>query len=252
MDIILFTQEDPFYLSESTYDLICKIKGSKHKIVKAIVSKASPYGKNESFIKKTYKTFKIFGIKFFVFYLIKYLKRYIFSKTVSEVLIENNIDVLKINNSINSSENERIIKSLDADIILIIAGNQIIKKNILQSTKYGVFNVHSSLLPEYKGLMPSFWVMKNNEKITGVTLYKLTEGIDNGPIISQKKIKINPEFSQSDLVMLLKIEANNLIVETLHLIKDSKNLRTVEGGTYFKFPTKIDVKEFKHANKKFF
>ena len=100
--------------------------------------------------------------------------------------------------------------------------------------------------------MPSFWVMKNNEKITGVTLYKLTEGIDNGPIVSQKKIEIDSKFTQSDLVKLLKIEANNLIVETLHLIKDSKNLKNVKGGTYFKFPTRTDVEEFKNANKKFF
>ena len=77
---------------------------------------------------------------------------------------------------------------MNADLILIIAGNQIIKKKVLDSTKYGVFNVHSSLLPNYKGLMPTFWVLKNNETKTGVTLYQLTEGIDDGPIIAKKSI----------------------------------------------------------------
>ena len=61
---------------------------------------------------------------------------------------------------------------------------------MLKSTKYGAFNVHSSLLPKYKGLMPTFWVLKNEEKETGVTLYKLTQGIDNGPIISKREFEI--------------------------------------------------------------
>ena len=84
---------------------------------------------------------------------------------------------------------------MNADLILIIAGNQIIKQEVLDSTKYGVFNIHSSLLPNYKGLMPTFWVLKNNEQKTGVTLYQLTEGIDNGPIISSKDFIISKKYA---------------------------------------------------------
>ena len=254
MKIILFTQDDPFYLHDSLNDLINKIqKTKKHKVVSAFISKASPFGKSESFLKKIYKTYKIFGFNFFLFYSIKYFKnKFIFNKTVRKVFSKNNIPFFLLNESINSINTEKKIKKYNADLILIIAGNQIIKKNILNSTRFGVFNVHSSLLPNYRGLLPTFWVLKNNERFTGVTLYKLTEGIDNGPIISQKKISIEPNISHYDLINLLKIQANNLFVKNLNTISLNKTMKSPDGGSYYGFPKRKDVREFIKKNKNFF
>lgn len=254
MKIILFTQEDPFYLPETTQDFIHKISKTEDlKIIQAIITPPSVFGKKETFIQKTIKTYRLFGLHFFMYYSFNYLfRKFVLRKSVKKVIENNNIPVLSIENSINSKENLELIKSLNADLILIIAGNQIIRKSVLESTKYGVFNVHSSLLPDYKGLMPSFWVLKNNEKITGVTLYKLTEGIDDGPIISQKAIEIPENMTQAELIILLKIKANDLLIETLSLIKDFKNYKFIEGGSYYKFPAKQDILEFKKNNKKFF
>lgn len=254
MKIILLTQEDPFYLVESTNDLIKKINQNKeHQIIQAIITPPSPFGKKESFIKKSLKTYEIFGVRFFIYYSLKYiLRKFVLRKSVCKVFLKHNIPVINLLTNINSKINEKKIKSLNADLILIIAGNQIIKKNILESTKYGVFNVHSSLLPYYKGLMPTFWVLKNNEKKTGVTLYKLTEGIDDGPIISQKEIVIGEGVTQASLVKTLKVEANNLVLNSINLITDPKNYISQSGGTYFRFPSKQDVLAFKKNNKKFF
>ena len=145
-----------------------------------------------------------------------------------------------------------MIQSLNADLILIIAGNQIIKQEVLDSTKYGVFNIHSSLLPNYKGLMPTFWVLRNDEPKTGVTLYQLTEGIDDGPIIANKEYYISCETSQSKLIKDLKILANDLVIESIDLVEDPENYKESKEGTYFKFPTKEDVKAFYSNKKKFY
>jgi len=51
----------------------------------------------------------------------------------------------------------------------------------------GCLNLHSALLPKYRGLMPSFWVLKNNENKTGVSVFFVDKGIDSGPIFSAKK-----------------------------------------------------------------
>ena len=251
MNVILFTQEDPFYLPLSTKDLIDKLSCSNHKIVQSIITPPSVFGKKESFFKKLKKTFEIFGMIFFLFYSIKYIKnKFILKLSVEKVLNKAKIPTIKISNSINHSSNVDLIKKLNADLILIIAGNQIINKEILNSTKYGVFNVHSSLLPFYKGLMPSFWVLKNKEKYTGVTLYKLTEGIDDGPIIASRKIKITENETQSTLVLKLKILANDLIVSDLDKIKNIKDYKSNKGGSYFSFPTKKDVALFRSSNGK--
>jgi len=254
MRIVLFTQEDPFYLVESTEDLIKKIHADgKHSIVQAIITPPSPFGRKESFKQKAMKTFRIFGLSFFVFYSFRFLlRKIILGKSVENTLEKYNIPAEIISDSINSRKNIDLIKSLNADMILIIAGNQIIKQNVLDSTKYGVFNVHSSLLPDYRGLMPTFWVLKNDEQKTGVTLYQLTEGIDDGPIISSKTFIIPKNMTQSELIRKLKLLANDLIIDDIELIKHKENYIECEGGSYFKFPTKEDVEEYRRKKKRFY
>ena len=253
MKVILLTQEDPFYLSKSINDFINLIvKNNQHELVSVIVSKASPFGKNQSFLRKVLSTYNIFGFTFFTFYSFKYLFSKLFKATVSKVVENNHIPLWNLNNNINCEENILKIKKMKPDVIVIIAGNQIIKKEILQIPKFGVINAHSSLLPNYKGLMPTFWVLKNNEKYTGVTLYKLTEGIDDGPIISSQLIEITSEMSQSDLIVLCKDVANKLIVESLPLLSTSTSYEKNHGGSYYSFPKRNDVIEFYKSGKKFF
>ena len=254
MRIILFTQEDPFYLVESTQDLIKKINtDGKHTIIQAIITPPSPFGRKETFKQKAMKTYKIFGLRFFLYYSFRFfLRKIILRKSVKKVLYSNDVPVISISDTINSKKNVELIQSLNADLILIIAGNQIIKQEVLDSTKYGVFNIHSSLLPNYKGLMPTFWVLRNDEPKTGVTLYQLTEGIDDGPIIANKEYYISSETSQSKLIKDLKILANDLVIESIDLVEDPENYKESKEGTYFKFPTKEDVKVFYSYNKKFY
>jgi methionyl-tRNA formyltransferase len=254
MKIIFFTQDDPFYLVESTEDLIQKIQlGGRHSIIQAIITPPSPFGRKETFTQKAWKTYRIFGLSFFVYYSFRFVfRKFILSKSVVKVFNKYNVPTKAIFDSINSIENINLVKGLNADLILIIAGNQIIKQKLLGSTRYGVFNVHSSLLPYYKGLMPTFWVLKNNEQKTGVSLYQLTEGIDNGPIIATKDFIIPKNCTQSELVKKLKILANDLIIDNIDLVKNRENFKQCVGGSYFQFPTKQDVKEFKKGNKRFY
>lgn len=256
MRIILLTQNDPFYLAETTKDFIKKItQNPNHTLVKAIVTNASPFGKKESFYQKAFNTYKIFGFNFFVYYTLKFLiRKIILKKSVIKEINNAKIPLWELNSSINNKNNINILRKLKPDVIIIIAGNQIIKKQVLEIPKCGVLNIHSSLLPKHKGLMPSFWALKNRDKETGVTLYKLTEGIDDGPIISQKIIKINNGMTQSDLIKKCKIEANNLFIDSLELIEANRIDTSLKnhGGNYNKFPTRSDVKEFYFNDNRFF
>lgn len=254
MKIVLITQEDPFYLPEAINEFITKIKLSKkHEIATVIVSSASPFGKKEGFIKKLHKTYQVFGIIFFLYYSCRYIyNKILIRKTVSKVVWEHNIPIWRLKDSINNKQSIVRLKNINPDVIVIIAGNQIIKKQILDIPKYGVINAHSSLLPHYKGLMPTFWVMKNNELETGVTVYKLTEGIDDGPIIISKSISIDPKATQADLIVRCKKLANDLLIDALELIIKPEVFRSNNGGSYYRFPTKEDVQEFYKLGKKFY
>ena len=166
-----------------------------------------------------------------------------------------NIRIITLKDSINSENSLHTISLYNPDVIVSILGNQIFKKQILSLPKIGCINLHTALLPKYRGLMPSFWVMKNNEKQTGVSVFFMDEGIDNGPIIVQNKIKIENHYSQEDLIRITKKIGIKAIIKALVLIENNE-VKLIKNDfskrTYFSFPTKEDVKIFKKLNKKFF
>ena len=254
MNIIIITQNDPFYLSENLEYLI-KIFPKPSKIIGCVIFKASPFGKSESFLKKIFKTYKIFGFTFFIYYGVKYLiNKFFLNRNPRSVLKKYNIPEIKIHSSINSKESCETISSYKPDLLVSILGNQIFKKSIINLAPKGCLNLHSALLPKYRGLMPSFWVLKNNESHTGVSVFYVDEGIDSGEIIVQKKIEIN-NLSQRELIKKSKKIGMEAIADSVELIQKNK-VKIIKNNdaemTYYSFPTRDDVLIFKKLGKRFF
>jgi len=254
MRIVIITQDDPFYLADNLRYLI-EILPEHSKIVGCVVNDVSPFGKKETFLQKTRKTYNVFGLKFFIHYSLKFLNSKLDkSKKVESVLTANDIPKILLENHINHKESVQQIKKYEPDILISILGNQIFKKQIINLAPKGCLNLHTALLPKYRGLMPTFWVMKNNEKYTGVTVFYVDEGIDSGPIIVQEKVEIGNR-TQQELINYTKKIGMESIVKAVDLIEKDK-VELIENNatkkTYFSFPTKKDVKEFKAKGKRFF
>lgn len=254
MRIIIITQNEPFYLAKNLKYLI-SILPNHSEIVGCVVADVSPFGKKESFLKKAKKTYDIFGLRFFIYYTIKFLKSKINSKTnVFKVLNENSIPIITLHSPINKKQSVDQIKAFKPDLLVSILGNQIFKKPIINLATKGCINLHTALLPKYRGLMPTFWVMKNNEKKTGVSVFFVDEGIDSGPIIIQDEVKIGNK-TQEELILHTKKIGMEAIAKSIDLIqKDEVKLIKNDNSkkTYFTFPTRTDVLEFKRKGKKFF
>ncbi len=252
-NIIIITQNDPFYLANNLNYLLNKLI-PEYNVVGCVVSDVSPFGKKETFIEKSLKTLRIFGIKFFVYYSLKFVISKVFYKSVKKTLIKKNINLIKIKGSINSSENLKIISSYKPELLISILGNQIFKRKLLDIAPNGCINLHTALLPKYRGLMPTFWVLKNDETFTGVSVFLVDEGIDSGPILVQKKIRIG-NLNHAQLIKKTKKIGMDCIIEAVKLIK-SDNFELIpnpdEKKSYFSFPSKKDVIEFKMKGKKFF
>lgn len=148
-----------------------------------------------------------------------------------------------------------IINSYKPDLLISIAGNQIFKQPLIDLAPKGCLNLHTALLPKYRGLMPSFWVLKNNEKETGVSVFFVDKGIDSGPILVQKRLDITKNMTQANLIKKSKKLGMDAILDAIDFIR----LGTYqlipnpnEEKTYFSFPTREDVKAFYKAGKKFY
>ena len=135
----------------------------------------------------------------------------IFGRDVVRVIKSHGIELVNICGSVNSKESLSTLKSLDADLFISIAAI-IFKRRFLDIPRLGTLNLHTALLPKYRGLMPSFWVLKNKEKQTGVSVFFVDEGIDSGPILVQKKFNIE-NLSHWDLVRMTKFLGMEAILE---------------------------------------
>ena len=255
MKIIIVTPNEPFYLSDNISYLLKNLKKNNHDIVSCVLLSPSPYGRRETFFSKSKKVLSVFGLSFFIYYTLKFIKTKLFKPSVKKVLNLNKVPLTILDKSINHRASLGIIDSYKPDLIISILGNEIFKSKILSLPTYGCINLHSSLLPNFKGVMPSFWVLLKKEKHTGVSVFKMDEGIDSGPIISQKKISISKNTTQKDLIIRTKKIGMELIIESVEKIKSGKIdyiNNPIGKGTYFSFPKKSDINEFLKQGGKFF
>lgn len=103
------------------------------------------------------------------------------------------------------------------------AYGKILNKEVLDLPKFGSINVHSSLLPKYRGAAPVNWSIINGDKTTGVTIMKMDEGMDTGDIILSKKLDISAYDNVETLTEKLAIVGSNLIEIFINNFKNKGN-----------------------------
>jgi len=254
MRIVLITQDDPFYLPENL-DFFLENLPDGTNVVGCVVSTISPFGKKESFFDKARRTYDVFGARFFLRYGLEYLiAKLTRRKGVTDVLRQHHVWEIPLAGSLNSSMSLEGIDALSPDLLISIAGNEIFRKPLIDLAPLGCINLHTALLPKYRGLMPSFWVLKNGEKQTGVSVFYVDEGIDSGPILVQERIEIG-KMTQRELIKHSKAIGMKAVIKAVAKIRDGDTdtlPNDDDQSTYFRFPTKQDVQEFRRSGGRFF
>ncbi|WP_090437837.1 methionyl-tRNA formyltransferase [Natronincola peptidivorans] len=124
--------------------------------------------------------------------------------------------------SLKNKETIEIIKSLNPDVIVVVAYGQLLTKEILNIPALGCINVHASLLPKYRGAGPIQWAVINGEKKTGITTMYMEEGLDTGDMIYKKEIEIGEMETAAELHNRLAIIGGSVLKETLRDIQSGK------------------------------
>ena len=122
--------------------------------------------------------------------------------------------------SIKSPEVIAELKEINADIFVVAAYGQILPKELLEVPKYGCINVHASLLPKYRGASPIQWSILNGDEVTGVTIMQMGEGLDDGDILMQEEVVIDPDETGGSLFDKLAVVGGNLCCMALTAIEE--------------------------------
>ena len=115
-------------------------------------------------------------------------KKILTAPPVKQFALENGLKVFQFSKI--REEGVEILKQLNPDIMVTCAFGQILSQEILDIPKFGVINIHASILPKYRGASPIHYAIKNGETSTGITIMRSDKGIDTGDIIEQKSIDI--------------------------------------------------------------
>jgi methionyl-tRNA formyltransferase len=128
-----------------------------------------------------------------------------------------------------------IIRELNPELIVVAAYGRILPKEILDFPELGCINVHSSLLPKYRGAAPIHWAILNGEEESGVTIMHMAEELDAGDIISQKKIMIDPDETVEVLHDRLAMLGAELLTETILEIQKGTAKRTKQDKDFVSY-----------------
>jgi len=119
----------------------------------------------------------------------------------------------------SGAEAVKYLKGLNADLFVVIAFGQILRKNILSIPKVYAINLHGSLLPKYRGAAPTNWAIINGDKTSGVTVIKMNERMDEGDILLKREIAIEPDDTNITLNEKLSSSGADALLEAIGLIE---------------------------------
>jgi methionyl-tRNA formyltransferase len=117
--------------------------------------------------------------------------------------------------SVNTPEGIARLREWRPDLLVVAAYGQILKKEVLEAAPWGGINVHASLLPKYRGAAPVAWAILRGEARTGVTIIRMTTGLDAGDMLAQEAIDILPEETAGELEARLAPFGARLALEVI-------------------------------------
>ena len=122
----------------------------------------------------------------------------------------------------NNNEEFEYFKNINADLAVVVAYGQIIPKEFLNLTKKGFINIHASILPAWRGAAPIQRSIMNLDKETGITIMKIAEQLDTGPICNTYKINLENNLNAQDISEQLSSLAAEKILDNIDNILDDK------------------------------
>lgn len=207
----------------------------------------------KSFIASVIKLLKEASWLFIFVRVLELLRQKFFGNTLSRLAQERRVPLISTYD-INSDKTLGQLEAFAPDLLVSLFTMQIYKSRVIHLPTYGAITSHPSILPNYRGLEVFFWVLANDEKETGVSVFFLSERIDDGRVIWQERVSINERTTVASLYKLITEIGGRGLVESIRAIDDgrTKTIPQVGVGSYFSMPDRAAVKRFLKLGGKFF
>lgn len=155
---------------------------------------------------------------------------------VKEFAISKDLKIYQPEKVRNNVEFIEKMRSLEPDVICVVAYGKILPQEILDIPRLGCINVHGSLLPKYRGAAPIQWAVLNGDKTTGITTMYMDVGMDTGDMILKEEVEIGPDETTGEIWNKLSKVGGQLLVKTLKQIEDGNAPRIPQSDDFSMAP----------------
>lgn len=133
-----------------------------------------------------------------------------------------------------------LVRSLAPELIVVAAYGRILPEDILNTPKYGAINVHSSILPKYRGAAPINWAILNGDSVTGVTIMYMAKELDAGDVILCRETAIDPDEDAQTLTARLAALGADALAEAVERLHDGTAVRLPQDHSAYTYAPMLD------------
>ncbi len=246
MKIIFLTTDDPIYLP-AFFERVLSERGDETEAVYLV----PPLYKGQTPARAAWRYYRTFGFRAATGLAVRVARSKFRRESIEDVCKRHGVHYGTAED-VNSPGFLDGLRAIAPDIVVSVSCPQIFKKNLINVPSFGCLNIHGAVLPHYRGVLPSFWMLANGEKEAGVTIHFIVEKIDAGDVVGQRVFEILPDESLDAFIRRSKAIAAELFLDVLRKIEDGTLTReplVMAEGSYFSWPDRDAVKRFREAGR---
>jgi len=246
LKIVFLTIDDPLYLP-ALFDRVLRVHGGT-----SSVFVVPPLYKNQTALSAAWRYFRTFGLGATWALSRRMLVAKIERRSIARVCERHGVPCESIRDVNDPLFLERL-RMLGTELVVSVSCPQIFKRPLIDLPERGCLNVHGALLPEYRGIMPSFWMLANDEKRAGVSIFFVNEDVDAGELCGQRAFEIPPGEALDAFLRRSKTVAAELLLDVLEEVEKSTVSRTpldLSAGSYYSWPDRRAVQRFQAAGRR--
>ena len=244
--VFVITEDDPLYVIRFFDIFLRECPRDRIELAGITVSRAF----HEPLWKTARRIWRFYGTIDFLRLLVKWARAKWSGRNIASLARQARVPVVEAD-SVNSEDFLARLRALDVDVLVSVAAPEVFKAPLLGVPRLGCINIHSGRLPQYRGMMPTFWQMRAGERTATVTIHEMAARLDAGGVIATLEFPLKDRDSLDRVICGTKEAGARLMIETL-LRFDAVTGRRPQGvpfdvtsGKYNRFPDPVSVREYR-------
>jgi methionyl-tRNA formyltransferase len=243
--VLLVTENDPLYVRQFFDVFFDELPRDRVELVGVTVARAF----HEPLLKTARRVHRFYGTADFLRLLPRYIAAKLSGRSIAKLARSRGFPLVEAA-SVNSQEYIDAVTALRPEMIVSVAAPEIFKSPLLKVASIGCLNIHSGKIPEYRGMMPTFWQMLERKPAVTVTVHEMVPKLDAGGVVDTFEFPLHGSDSLDRVISGTKQEGARLMIRVLERIAETRAMPATTAldmskARLFKFPQPDDVRRFR-------